>query len=163
VDIIANDAARFGEQSRTRSCPILHLRSDGVRRIVAPPHVTMQFLQGGRGWFPTPWMKSVAAHAIARRTVHRARQAFCTARALHTNVYRRPNPPPRHCVWAVRGVNILNAFLYSTALPGRRVDDLEACLSSHPRHYHRSHHRLTLLVLVLYERSHVRESASVWS
>jgi SpoVK/Ycf46/Vps4 family AAA+-type ATPase len=66
-------------------------------------HVTMQFLQGGRGWFPTPWMSSVAAHAIARRTVHRARQAFCTARALHTNVYRfsvrrqrwqKDKPPP---------------------------------------------------------------------
>lgn len=37
VDQVANDAARFGEQSRTRSCPILHLRSDGVRAIVAPP------------------------------------------------------------------------------------------------------------------------------
>ena len=37
VDRVANDAARFGEQSRTRSCPILHLRSDGVRAIIAPP------------------------------------------------------------------------------------------------------------------------------
>ena len=37
VDRVANDAARFGEQSRTRSCPIQHLRSDGIRQIVAPP------------------------------------------------------------------------------------------------------------------------------
>lgn len=37
VDRVANDAARFGETSRTRSCPILHLRSDGVRAIIAPP------------------------------------------------------------------------------------------------------------------------------
>lgn len=37
VDQVANNAARFGEKSRTRSCPILHLRSDGVRAIIAPP------------------------------------------------------------------------------------------------------------------------------
>lgn len=65
--------------------------------------LTMRFLQGGRGWIPTPWLRSAAAHAVAQTTVERARQAFVTARARHTNVYRfsvrrqrwqKDKPPP---------------------------------------------------------------------
>lgn len=65
--------------------------------------VTMRFLQGARGWLPTPWMNPMAAHIIAQSTVQRARQAFCTARCRHTNVYRfsvrrqcwqKDKPPP---------------------------------------------------------------------
>lgn len=66
-------------------------------------HVTMRFLQGCRGWIPTPWLNPAAAHTIAQTTVQRARQAFCTARCRHTNVYRfsvrlqrwqKDKPPP---------------------------------------------------------------------
>ncbi len=65
--------------------------------------VTMRFLQGARGWVPVPWVNPAAAHAIAQFTVQRARQAFCTARRRHTNVYRfsvrrqrwqKDKPPP---------------------------------------------------------------------
>lgn len=65
--------------------------------------LTMRFLQGGRGWIPTPWIGSSAAHAVAQTTVERARQAFITARARHTNVFRfsvrrqrwqKDKPPP---------------------------------------------------------------------
>ena len=49
VDRVANEASLFGEQSRTRSCPILHLRSDGVRKIVAPPRKMATVVLGSEG------------------------------------------------------------------------------------------------------------------
>ena len=49
VDRVTNQAALFGEQSRTRSCPILHLRSDGIRRIVAPPRRMTTVVLGVEG------------------------------------------------------------------------------------------------------------------
>ena len=66
----------------------------------------LRFLQGARGWLPTPWIGKAgvaAAHAIAQQTIERSRQAFCTARSQHTNVFRfsvrrqvwlKDKPPP---------------------------------------------------------------------